>query len=209
MSEQAITDSPENATEEQAQEAAPFQPDGAHNESTDEGDNTVATQEAEAAAAVEALISKLQADLDAERERASDLLDKFQRSTAEFQNARRRQEKQMADEVERASLHVIKRLLPIMDDFGLAFQNVPSTTTVEENAWLNGFRQIQKKLQGILEDEGVTPVAVEGPFDPTRHEAVTSEPHESLESGQIIATLRMGYEHKGRVLRPALVRVAA
>ncbi len=171
--------------------------------------DSAAAQETEAVAAVEDLISKLQVELEAERVRANELLDKFQRSAAEFQNARRRQERQMAEEVERASLHIIKRLLPVMDDFGLAFQNVPSSATDEENAWLNGFRQIQKKLQGILEDEGITPIAVDGSFDPIRHEAVTSEPHEGMESGQIIATLRMGYEHKGRVLRPALVRVAS
>jgi molecular chaperone GrpE len=60
----------------------------------------------------------------------------------------------------------------------------------------------------VLTDHGVAPIASDGPFDPMRHEAVTSEPSESVPSGHIIATLRAGYEYKGRVLRPALVRVA-
>ena len=164
-------------------------------------------QEAESALA--AVITQLQAELETERARATELLDKFQRTAAEFQNVRRRQEKQMSEEIERASTHIVKRLLPVMDDFGLAFNNVPATTTDEENAWLNGFRQIQKKLQGLLDEEGVSAIPVDGPFDPVRHEAVTSEPSESVESGHIISTLRLGYEHRGRVLRPALVRVAA
>ncbi len=215
MNEQIIIDPSENMSEnimeEQAQAATPLQFNGANMETAaaGEGDSAAAAQKAESVAAVDELVARLQAELTAERTRADEMLDKFQRSAAEFQNARRRQERQMAEEVERASLHIIKRLLPVMDDFGLAFQNVPATVTDEENAWLNGFRQIQKKLQGILEDAGVTPLATDGPFDPTWHDAVTSEPHDSLASGQIIATLRTGYEHKGRVLRPALVRVAA
>lgn len=207
MSEQVINDPSRGVVKEEAHESAALQEDKATEQVV--SDASATEQKAETGGAVEDVIAQLQAELEAERVRANELLDKFQRSAAEFQNARRRQEKQMADEVERASLHIIKRLLPVMDDFDLAFQNLPSTTTDEENAWLNGFRQIQRKLQGILEDEGVKPIAVDGPFDPIRHEAVTSEPHDSLESGQIISTLRMGYEHKGRVLRPALVRVAA
>lgn len=176
------------------------------NGETATGEETV-SQEAESALA--AVIAQLQAELETERARATELLDKFQRTAAEFQNVRRRQEKQMSEEIERASTHIVKRLLPVMDDFDLAFNNVPTSTTDEENAWLNGFRQIQKKLQGILDDEGVSAIPVDGPFDPVRHEAVTSEPSENVESGHIISTLRLGYEHRGRVLRPALVRVAA
>jgi molecular chaperone GrpE len=175
-------------------------------DATDGGDPSI---EEKAESALATVIAQLQTELEAERARATEMLDKFQRTAAEFQNARRRQEKQMAEEIERASTHIIKRLLPAMDDFGLAFNNVPSSTTDEENAWLNGFRQIQKKLQGLLDEEGVVAMPADGPFDPMRHEAVTSEPSDSVESGHIIATLRLGYEHRGRVLRPALVRVAA
>lgn len=156
-----------------------------------------------------AIIRQLEGELAAERARAGELLDKLQRSAAEFQNTRRRQEKQMAEAIERASTHVVKRLLPVLDDLDLAFQNVPEGLPAEQAAWVAGFRQIQKKLLGLLEDEGVTPIPTEGPFDPMRHEAVTGEPNDSVPSGHIIATLRVGYEHGGTVLRPAMVRVAA
>ena len=95
-----------------------------------------------------------------------------------------------------------------MDDLELAFGNLPAELSEGENAWIDGFRQIRKKLESLLEDQGVTAIALEGEFDPSRHEAVSSEPSESVESNHIIQTLRTGYEYKGRVLRPALVRVA-
>lgn len=165
--------------------------------------------EAGDAAEVAAIVARLEAELEAERARAGELLDKLQRSAAEFQNTRRRQDKQMAEAIERASAHVIRRLLPVLDDFELAFQNVPEGVAEEQDAWVAGFRQIQKKLLALLEEEGVTPIPTDGLFDPLRHEAVTSEASESVPSGHIIATLRAGYEQRGQVLRPAMVRVAA
>ena len=160
------------------------------------------------AAADKATIAALQAELAAAEAKNADLVDKLQRTAAEFQNSRRRQEKQLADEIERASGHIVQQLLPVVDDLELAFANVPVEVTESSGAWLEGFRQIRKKLDTLLEDRGVVVIAKEGPFDPMRHEAISNEPSEEVESGHIIQTLRAGYEHKGRVLRPALVRVA-
>lgn len=154
------------------------------------------------------VIEQLQAELAAVQAKTDDLMDKLQRTVAETQNSRRRQEKQLSEELDRASARIIRRLLPVVDDFSLAFQNVPSDFDSNTTNWVEGFRQIQKKLGNLLEDEGVTQIAADGEFDPNRHEAVTSEPHETIASGHIIDTLRTGYEHKGRVLRPSLVRVA-
>ncbi len=153
-------------------------------------------------------IQQLEAELGAANQKVAELTDVVQRTAAEFQNSRRRQERQLQEEIERASSHLLRRLLPVMDDLELAFANLPSELSQSEIAWLDGFRQIQKKLNGILEDEGVSVIPREGEFDPNHHEAVTSEPHETVPSGHVIETLRTGYEYKGRVLRPALVRVA-
>lgn len=154
-----------------------------------------------------AMIADFEAALADERARADKLLDQTQRMAAEFQNSRRRQEAQLSDEIERASAHVIKRLLPAIDDLDLAFAHVPAELQ-EGASWVEGFRQIQKKLHNILAEEGVTTIRGEGEFDPTQHEAVSSEPNDSVPSGHVIATLRAGYTYKGKVLRPALVRVA-
>jgi molecular chaperone GrpE len=162
---------------------------------------------AAAAADNVAMIAQLEAELAVERARVDELMDKSQRMAAEFQNSRRRQEKQLADEIDRAGAHLVKKLLPIVDDFDLAFANVPADLD-SGHAWIDGFRQIHKKMHGLLEEEGVVAVPRDGEFDPALHEAVTSEPSENVPSGNIIATLRTGYTYRGRVLRPALVRVA-
>jgi molecular chaperone GrpE len=166
------------------------------------------TVEAQAAPDYPAIVAQLEMSLAEERSRADKLLDQTQRMAADFQNSRRRQETLLADEIERAASHLIRRLLPVVDDFDLAFAHVPAEFT-ENSPWVEGFRQIQKKLHNVLAEEGVTAVPAEGPFDPTLHEAVTSEPNDDVPSGHIIATLRAGYTYKGKVLRPALVRVAA
>ena len=154
-----------------------------------------------------AAIAQLEAALAAEQVKSNDLLDKYQRMAAEFQNSRRRQERQLAEETERANMQMIKRLLPVVDDFDLAFANVPADLDGGA-AWVEGFRQIQKKLHAVLEDEGVSRIRSEGEFDPTLHEAIASAASEETPSGHILDTLRAGYEYKGRVLRAALVRVA-
>lgn len=164
-----------------------------------------------------ALITQLREELAAAQAKADEYLDKLQRSAAEFQNSRRRLENQQADEIERASGALIRRLLPVLDDLELAFQNVPSelqSAEANENlaqqvAWLQGLRQIRKKLFDVLSEQGLTVIDTAGEFDPNQHEAISSEASETVPSGHIIAEVRAGYMHKGRVLRPALVRVAS
>jgi len=178
--------------------AAQRSPNGAVNRETGDGEK-----------GDDAIVSQLRAELATEQNRYEELNDRFQRTSAEFQNTLRRREKQMNETVERASQHVVTKLLPVLDDFERAFQNLPEGARTEQASWLEGFQQIQRKLQQVLDDEGVTAIPAEGIFDPTLHEAITNEPSDSVESGHIIATLRIGYEQRGRVIRPALVRVAA
>ncbi|MBK8045818.1 MAG: nucleotide exchange factor GrpE [Anaerolineales bacterium] len=153
-------------------------------------------------------IRRLERDLEDEQLYTQELQDKIQRMAADFQNSRRRLDKQLAEEIDRASAHLIKRLLPVVDDFDLAFANVPDELDPSADSWVEGFRQIQKKLHGLLDEEGVVIIPLDGEFDPTLHEAIGSEPSDTVPSNYIIATLRAGYTHKGRVLRPALVRIA-
>ncbi len=195
----------ENASDEQAVVAEATAASGEGDSPTFDGKSGAPPAEP----TPEQVIAQMQAELADEAARYADLHDKFQRSAAEFQNARRRQEKQTSEAIERASTHVIRRLIPVIDDLALAFDGVPPTIDETQSAWVDGFRQIQRKLLALLEDEGVKPIPSDGAFDPTLHEAVTSEPSESVPSGHIISTLRVGYEQRGHVLRPALVRVAA
>jgi len=152
-------------------------------------------------------VARLEAELAEARQQCADITEKSQRLAAEFQNSRRRQERQLAEEMERTSAHIIRRLLPVLDDFDLALAHAPAGDETW-NAWVEGVRQIRRKLYAVLEEEGLVPIPTDGAFDPSLHEAISSAPSEAVESGHIIETLRAGYTLKGRVLRPALVRVA-
>ncbi|MBX2999347.1 MAG: nucleotide exchange factor GrpE [Caldilineaceae bacterium] len=156
----------------------------------------------------EEIIARLEAEIAEANARADLYLDQMQRAAAEFQNVRRRQERQLQESIHRATEGIIRRLLPVLDDFALAFNNIPDSLEGETASWVEGFEKIHQKMASLLNEEGITAIEPTGPFDPNRHEAITHEPSETVESGHIIETLRIGYEYKDRVLRPALVRVA-
>jgi molecular chaperone GrpE len=166
--------------------------------------------------AVETPESAEQLSADAEREAlekqleeaqslASEYKDGWMRSQAEFQNYRKRIERD--NELMYASMKgdIIKKVLPVLDDLERALQNRPSNS----GAWVSGIELIQKKLLSILEAEGVQRIeAVGAAFDPNFHEAISHEPIVGVKSGHVIAVAQNGYMLGERVIRPALVRVA-
>jgi molecular chaperone GrpE len=149
----------------------------------------------------------LQAALEEARAKADEYLDGWQRARAEFANYRKRMEREQSQIYQTAAGNLIKRYLDIVDDLDLALKNRPEQG--DGASWANGIELIYRKLLTILENEGVTPMQADGKyFDPNLHEAITSEPSEEYESGQIIEVLKQGYMLGERVLRPAIVRVA-
>lgn len=149
----------------------------------------------------------LQKDLDEAKAKAAENLDGWQRERAAFANYKKRVEKEQADAYQSTAARIIDRYLDVLDDFDRALKDKPAE---EDGArWAEGVALIHRKLQGILEAEGVTPIEAEGQaFDPNVHEAVTHEDSGEHSAGQIIAVLRQGYKLGERVIRPALVRVA-
>ena len=135
---------------------------------------------------------------------ADEYKDGWQRSAADFQNYRRRVEAEKAETYQAAVGSIIKRYLPVLDDLERALAACPA-----DLAWVDGIELIRRKLQGILESEGLQRIETEGQmFDPHIHEAISQEPSEEHTSGQIIAVVQNGYMLGDRVIRPALVRVA-
>ena len=153
-------------------------------------------------------IARLKSELAEAQDQAASHLDKMQRTVAEYENAGKRRERQNEERIKRATESMMRQLLPALDDLELAFQNVPEGARGEDQAWLQGFEQIQQKLLDILANAEVEPLAKSGEFDPNQHEAISNEPNEDVPSGHIIQTLRTGYRIQDRILRPALVRVA-
>ncbi|MCA9961351.1 MAG: nucleotide exchange factor GrpE [Ardenticatenaceae bacterium] len=134
--------------------------------------------------------------------------DGWLRAQAELSNARKRFEKQQADAYTNATAAVIKKLLPVLDDFQRAMENAP--TNIQEDSWFEGIILVQRKLNSILESFNVEPiVAVGQPFDPNLHEAIMQEESDTYESGVVTRELQKGYKLGDRVIRPTLVNVAA
>jgi len=134
-------------------------------------------------------------------------LEGWQRERADFQNFRKRIERDQEVSKQMITANVIKRFLPIIDDMDRAMKNCP--TCEEAVAWTDGIELIHRKLQTILESESVVEIEAEGQFfDPQFHEAISHEECDDLESGKIIDVIQKGYMIGDRVIRPALVRVA-
>jgi molecular chaperone GrpE len=151
--------------------------------------------------------SAMQAEKEKAEQECKDYLDGWQRERAEFQNYRRRMERDQAQSTLNITGQVIKKYLVILDDIERALKTRPAQG--EGAAWSEGVELIYRKLQTILENEGVERIPAEGqPFDPNLHEALTHEESPDHESGQVIAVVQQGYKIGDRVLRPALVRVA-
>jgi molecular chaperone GrpE len=130
--------------------------------------------------------------------------DGWQRSVADFQNYRKRVEADKAETYQTAVGSIIKRYLPILDDLERALASCPA-----DLAWADGIELISRKLQSILEAEGLKKIETNGQiFDPRFHEAISQEPSDNHRSGEIIAVIQNGYTLGERVIRPALVRVA-
>ena len=146
-------------------------------------------------------------DLAAARAEAARNLDGWQRTQAEFANARKRFEKQRAEAYVNANADLVAKLLPLLDDFERALAAVPAGD--RDDPWLAGVNLVYRKMIAVLEEMGVEPVpALGAPFDPNMHEALGQEPSDAYESGVVAREMRRGYRLGERVIRPSLVMVA-
>lgn len=135
-----------------------------------------------------------------------DYYDRLLRKTAEFDNYRRRVEKERREQADQAVVDLLLDLLSVVDDFDRAL-------TVEAGegaaAYRKGVELIHAKLHDLLRKRGVTALEALGTdFDPNLHQAVMHEPSEAHRENEVIAELRKGYMLNDRLLRPSMVKVA-
>jgi molecular chaperone GrpE len=170
---------------------------------TPDDSNEVAVSEEEAAASeLEADLAKL-SQTESERD---EYLDTLRRVQAEFENYRKRVIKEQTALVDRATSGLVEQLLPVLDSFELALRNLDSAGSDDIESVRKGVELVYAELLGVLEKAGLSRIEAEGkPFDPNVHEAVMQEDGD----GEPVVTdvLRTGYTLKGRVLRPAMVKV--
>ena len=152
-------------------------------------------------------IQALQADLEKAQAQAAEYLDGWQRSRAEFANYKRRVESEREELRRFSNEALLLKLLPVVDDFERAFQKIPQEWAA--SPWVSGISMILRKLQALLESQGVVPIQATGqPFDPQQHEAVLLEETAEYPDGTVTAEIQRGYRLGERVLRPAQVKVA-
>ena len=156
-------------------------------------------------ATAEAAAPDVSPTVDLERER-DDYKDRWLRKSAEFDNYRRRIERERREQAEQSVVDLMQDLLSVVDDFDRAL-------TVEAGeggaAYRKGVELIHGKLHDLLRRHGVKPIeALGADFDPNVHQAVMHEESPDHREGEVIGELRKGYTLNDRLLRPAMVKVA-
>jgi molecular chaperone GrpE len=146
------------------------------------------------------------ADAAATQRERDEIYDRLLRLTAEFDNYRRRTDRERRELIDTAASDLVRDLLPIVDDFERAL-DAPGWEA--HDAARQGVALIHRQFLEVLRRRGVEAFESIGQdFDPAWHEAVASEPADGRRDGEVVAELRRGYRMNGRLLRPAQVRVA-
>lgn len=158
-----------------------------------------------AAAAIDAPDTDSEAvQLTRERDQLKDLL---LRTSAEFDNYRKRTERERATLSDSIAAGVLEELLPLLDDFERALGVDISNATAD--SYRQGVELIHRQLADLVRKRGVTPIeALGADFDPNYHQAVLYEPAEGRRDGEVIEEFRRGYMIGDRLLRPSMVKVA-
>jgi molecular chaperone GrpE len=186
--DQAVTDRADEAAEDEAAEA--------------EAEPADTATAADAGAA-----SVVAADLNAARAEAESHLDDLRRLQADFDNYRKRTLREQTARAASASQALVAKLLPVLDNFELAVSAAEQSRDFDR--MLKGVEMVFGELREVLQGEGLVKIEAEGkPFDPERHEAVVAVEQEDTEPGTVLDIVRTGYELRGKVLRPAMVKVA-
>jgi molecular chaperone GrpE len=171
-----------------------------------DGVSPSAESERSAEDAAQEIVHELDELGEAQRER-DEYLDTLRRVQADFENYRKRMLREQTSLVERATEGLVAQLLPVLDSLDAALANVAASENEELAKVRKGLELVRSELFGVLEKAGLSRVEAEGkPFDPNEHEAVMQEEGEG--EPVVSEVVRPGYRLRGRVLRPAMVKVA-
>jgi molecular chaperone GrpE len=141
------------------------------------------------------------------KEKFEEMQDKYLRQVAEFENFRKRTDKEKAQMFDQGASNVLEKMLPIVDNFERGLAAVPEEE--KGSAFADGMNMIYKQLMKQMEDLGVTPIeAVGKEFDPNFHNAVMQVESEEVEEGFVAQELQKGYMYHDTVLRHSMVAVA-
>jgi molecular chaperone GrpE len=152
----------------------------------------------------EAQIAALTAERDQLNAEKADLKDRLLRTLAEFENFRRRAARDRSEYVQFAATEMVRDLIPILDDFRRALK-----VETADKEYAKGIELIDQRLFETLKKAGLEPIEAAGkPFDPNLHQAVDRVQSEELPDQTVLEEYQSGYNFKGKLLRPAMVKVA-
>ncbi len=138
-------------------------------------------------------------------EKIEELEDRVKRQMAEFENFRKRTDKEKSQMFDMGAKNVIEKILPVIDNFERGLENVPEGA---DDAFVNGMKMIYKQMTDELDKIGVKAIeAVGQPFDPNIHNAVMQTESEEYESGTVAQELQKGYMYRDTLVRPSMVSV--
>ena len=150
---------------------------------------------------------QLKQELEKERRLATEYKEHLQRLAADFENYRKRREKEREDFIKFSKEDLIHEFLPILDNFEMALHHVKNTT--DPKKIIEGIELVERQFHNILKKEGLQVIATKGKkFDPHIHEAIMHEETDKHPEGFIIEELRKGYILSGKVVRPAQVKTS-
>ena len=154
-------------------------------------------------------IEGLKGELATAKAQVDEYLLALQRERAEFLNFKRRTAEERERDLGLAGEDLIRKVLAVADDFDRAIEARPES--IATNPWFEGLAAIDRKLRTLLDSEGVSPIDAEPgtAFDPREHDAIANVPGTGRPEGEIVEQVRRGYRLRDRVIRPALVAVAA
>jgi molecular chaperone GrpE len=151
---------------------------------------------------------QLEKELESLRTEVEEQKDGWLRTRADFENYKKRVQRDASRSYQDAMSSVLKLFLTVSDDLERAIKNKPEEDQLD--GWVNGIKLIDQKLVNQMKNLGVERLEVKPGevFDPNIHEAITQEEHPDYEEGQIIDVVQPGYKITDRIIRPAMVRVA-
>ncbi|MCI7523898.1 MAG: nucleotide exchange factor GrpE [Roseburia hominis] len=213
MMEEVLEDLEKDAAEKQAEEVSEAEEtETAEAEASESGEQAEETEESEAEDGQEAPADEkkgfFKKKKDKKDEQIEELNDKLKRQMAEFDNFRKRTEKEKTQMYDMGAKSIIEKILPVIDNFERGLAAVPEEQ--REDAFVVGMDKIYKQMLTELDASGVKPIeAVGQEFDPNFHNAVMQVESEEYDSGVVAQELQKGYMYKDSVVRHSMVAVVS
>jgi len=175
---------------------------------TEEDVELTAPAKEEESAAVSAEIEKLARALEQKAKEAAEAHDKYLRTSADFDNYRKRMQRDLADFRKYANEQMARELLSVVDHLSLAIKHAAEAGETSDGL-RQGVELVYKQLRDVLEKFGITSFASQGePFDPAKHEAIMQEPTDAVPENMVVQVFQEGYLYHDKVLRHARVSVS-